>query len=313
MHAPYTRFTPRPSSRAIALALALIFPFLCGEGVLAQQAPRTTANAAVSNIRMDREARELLPQSIRQTGKLKVVGFPHPPDLLVGEDGKTLTGLDVSLGKALGTVLGVEIEIAAATSPANTLIGIDSGRYDIMLTTQLDTVERQRKYDFVDWQVNNEAYVHLAHLKVDALDDLCGLTVGVPAGSASERSAEKVSARCITKSKKAIAIRGFENSSALLIGLQSRRIDVMGTGLNSALYLMKANNGSGRFRLYDAKAQITSIGRAGSVVRKGSGLAPAIHRAMLVLDQSGQLKTIVAEWTDPAILLSPPQINAAKE
>lgn len=181
-----------------------------------------------------------------------------------------------------------------------------------MITAQSDLPEKQKNYDFIDWQQNNESYLYRRDHPIAALGDLCGKSVGTFAGSTLEKSTQTVSGRCTADAKEPIDLLSFENSSALLMALESGRIDAMANGRNSSLYILSDLKKAEMLAMYDAKGEINPIAFAGSIVKKDNPLFEAVFTAMADLSATGSLKAIVAKWTDPAILLDTPRKNAAK-
>lgn len=84
---------------------------------------------------------------IKSAGKL-VIGIEgtYPPFTYHDADGK-LTGLDVELGRKIGAALGVEVEFVEAAWDS-LLIGMDTGRFDLVINAVSITEKRQEKYTF---------------------------------------------------------------------------------------------------------------------------------------------------------------------
>ena len=92
-----------------------------------------------------------VPAKIRSKGTLTVASdATYAPMEFIAKDGKTVVGVDADLAKALGTVIGLKLNVQNATF--DTIIpGIKSGKYDIGMSSFTDTKARQKVVDFVTY------------------------------------------------------------------------------------------------------------------------------------------------------------------
>ena len=130
-----------------------------------------------------------LPAAVQKSGVLRdVVNGSFPPYSIVTPD-KKVAGAVMDFSKALSEILGVKIEHTSVPSLSGTLIGLQSGRYDVSLGPIGDYPNREAKNDFVDYV---QEYVVFAvkkgnPLKINGLEDTCGHRISVMAGARPSR------------------------------------------------------------------------------------------------------------------------------
>lgn len=132
-----------------------------------------------------------------QKGKLMVgMEVGYPPFEYYAEDGKTPMGFDVELGKELAKRLGLEVEFID-TAWDGIFAGLDTERYDTVMSAATITEERVANYFFSDPYIGNGQAIILrkdSDIPVTKMSDLEGLKVGYQAETTSDFYAKKVSA-----------------------------------------------------------------------------------------------------------------------
>ncbi len=124
-----------------------------------------------------------------ESGKLKIgTEIGYPPFEYFDTDGKTPIGFDVAMGKALGEKLGLEVEFVD-TAWDGIFAGIDTKKYDCIISAVTITPERSAKYLFSDPYIGNGQSMVLnknADIKATTPEDLTGLKVGYQAETTSD-------------------------------------------------------------------------------------------------------------------------------
>ena len=250
-----------------------------------------------------------LPASIKSAKVLKLVGDSFAPYRIVGDDGKTVTGLDMDLARALEPLLGVKIEMTIVSNLPAILAGIDTGRYDLTTGPLLSTKAREERYDIVTWLFSKPAFIVpvASGRKTTKLEDLCGLRVSFPAGSAQEDYVKKVSARCQAVSLPAVQPVGLSDQNATVLAAQAGRADVAGMQLAGALYLQSQN--PGRFQIQTDQTDGLGVLHQGFVIKKNSELAPVLRDALKQLFASGEYGRIMEKWGLAAAKAPEPRLN----
>lgn len=279
--------------RIVAAALLIAAPFWSSR-VAAQAAPPL----------FDR-----LPAAVKTTKVLKLVGDSFPPYRIVGEDGKTITGIDTDLARALEPILGVKIEQTTVSNLPGILAGIDTGRYDLTTGPLLSTKAREERYDMVTWLLSKPAFILpvAAGRKTSKLEDLCGLRISYPAGSAQEEYTQKVTERCVAAGLAAMQPVPLADQNATVLAAQAGRADVAGMQLASALYLQKQN--PGKFHIQTDTTDGLGVLHQGFVMKKNSELTPVLLEGLKQVWASGEYARIMEKWGLGAARTPEPKFN----
>lgn len=252
-----------------------------------------------------------LPASVKSAKVLKMVGDSFAPYRIVGDDGRTVTGIDADMAKALEPLLGVKVELTIVSNLPAMLAGIDTGRYDLSAGPLLSTKAREERYDILTWMLSKPAFVLpvAGGRKTSKLDDLCGLRMSFPAGSAQEAYAAKVSERCVAGKKAPVEMVPLADQNATVLAAQSGRADVAGMQLAAALYLQQRN--PGKFTIQTDETDGLGVLHQGFVMKKNAELSPVIHDALKELWKSGEYARLMDKWGLTLTKAPAPQLNPA--
>ncbi len=168
----------------ILIALLPVFLIIssCGDDDATPKAASDALPPAMAT--MSGELHALLPDDIRKEGVIKVGGpVTVPPAVYLKEDAATRTGYMTDLAKAVGDLLGVEIEYIDVPFPS-LVPGLQRGSIDMTLTIS-DKKTLHEVLDFVDYLGDGLRILVPAGNPngFDSLESLCGHTVAVLAGS----------------------------------------------------------------------------------------------------------------------------------
>ena len=109
-----------------------------------------TTGYDVSSIAKDDELAKLVEGNTVKSGELSVgMELSYAPAEFLAEDGKTPTGYDVDLSKAIGKVLGLKTKIVS--SMFDTIVPSVGTKYDLGITAMTITKERMDSVDFVSY------------------------------------------------------------------------------------------------------------------------------------------------------------------
>ncbi len=289
-------------ARAV-LAFALLCATLaaCGsddEGAagLAAAAPENAAIAAE------------LPPQLAARGELKVAtSADYAPVAYIDEDDE-IVGLDPELGRAIGATLGLETEVVN-TGFDGILAGLGAGKYDIVLSGINDTVEREKRFDFVTYFTAGTAFYANAGKATDVagLEDLCGRRVGVGRGTIQQEYVTEQDADCKAAGEPGIGIEIFPDQNAVTLALASGRADVAMADSPVAAHI--ALQSQGKLEVVGKTFATASYGIA---MPKGSGLAEPLRKAVDALIEDGTYGEILARRGLEDGALERAEINAAK-
>jgi len=212
-------------------------------------------------------------------------------------EGDVPTGVEPDLINAIGKKLDAEIVINNTAFP--TLItGLQSGRYDLLMSGLSDTEARRELIDFVDYDSDDIAfYVQKGNPKKVTGDplSLCGKTIAaIQGGSAAAWAQEFSDSEC--PSDKPATVTTLADFATALNNLQTGRADVTLTSKLIAPYTAAtAYNGEA----YDAVLPTEPISPtlAGiGVSKENSDLRDAVQKALQALIDDGTYGKILKAW-----------------
>lgn len=134
------------------------------------------------------------------------------------DDRGNLIGIDIDIIQAIGQKEGFNIEFIPTTW-GNLFVGLDNGKYDIVISGASWTEERESKYGVSQGYFFSPAsFAYVDNGKhLNTLADLKGLKIGALTDSKHEKTAREIGA-----SEVVVAKSGFETFASLIRG----RIDV---------------------------------------------------------------------------------------
>lgn len=269
--------------------------------------------ACAGSAHADQDLFDRLPPAIRSAKTIKLVGDSFAPYRIVGDDGKTVTGLEADIARALEPILGVKFEQNIVSNLPALLAGIDTGRYDLSSGPLLSTKPREERYDIVTWMLSKPAFVVPAAgvRKPARLEDLCGLRMAYAAGSSQEQYNEKVSARCVAAKLPVLQLVPLPDQNATVLAAQAGRADAASMQLAAALHLQKQN--PGKFHVQTDQTDALGVLNLGFVTTKGSALTPVLLDGLKRLWASGEYARIMERWGLAAAQAAQPQFNPSSK
>lgn len=280
-----------------------------GGGSFKNEAPSGDLAAThIAAIGVDSELAARVPSAIK-TGGLKIAAAEgYPPMEMFDTDGKTMIGVDMSLARAMGNLLGVEVKISNS-DVSGMMPGVVSGRFDLLLSGFNDTAERREKVSFVDY-AKSSGSIMVAKGNPEGIKspaDLCGRTMAVLDNGYYMKLAEQFSKDCEAKSEKPINILGFANDPEALLQVQNGRAVA---GLNDypvAVFRAKESNGA-----------LEAIEVPGSslfgiaIDPKNEELVSLIQDTMNKLIKDGNYTKILGAWNLDKMALPEATVNQGK-
>ncbi len=262
--------------------------------------PTTSASSAIA---------AQVPAALKSKGKLTVASeAQYAPNEFIAPDGHTIIGMDADLMKALGSVMGLNVELI--NSNFETIIpGLAAGRYDVGASSFTDTKEREKTVDFVTYFNAGISFYTKASANpgVSKLSDLCGKSVAVEKGTVELEEATKQSKACTKEGKKAVTVLSFPGQNPVSLAIAGGRAELGMVDSPVAAYQIK-QTGS-QFKLIGESYGFAPYGLA---VPKKSGLAEPLLAALKMLMANGTYAQILAKWGIQSGAITTPVINGAK-
>lgn len=185
-----------------------------------------TDSGAVEGIQPDEAAVALLPDSVKDSGELRIgTDAEYPPNEYKDENGEP-TGWGVELADAVSAKLGLE--------PKWEIMGFDSiipriqeDALDMGSSSFTDTVERQKSVDFVNFLNAGSQWAAAVGADIDP-DNACGLTVAVQ--STTVQDTDELPAKnkaCTDAGKAPIEVLRFDGQPEVTQAVVDGRADAM--------------------------------------------------------------------------------------
>ena len=277
----------------------------CGQG--SDAAGSTTGRD--DTIVVNESLRQRLPASIRDRGVIQFATDPsYAPMESYGPDGRTVIGFDADLADALGASLGIKIEMV----PSNFASALDdtvAGRFDGVLSSMTDTVEREKKADFVNYFTAGTSIVVRRGnpAGISDLKDLCGKEVAVEKGTVQLDLLQRAQKGC---GAHPISIRTFDTNNDALLQLRTGRTVAILNDYPPAVQL--TNDAASRTHYQLASTVQYEPGLYGIAVAKSNPeLRDALHLALDQLMRDGVYHELLLRWGVTTGALQSTSINGA--
>lgn len=254
---------------------------------------------------------DLLPQSVQDAGELVVAGDSHPPYRVVGDDGKTVTGLDPEVWEALSKELGVPVRMEVTSTMPAILTGMQGGRWAAFNGPVQANAEREETFDTISWMLTRSSYIFPVggENKVSDSGDLCGLRIAVTGGSITETEVAKLSDWCAEEGKPGAEMIPLGDTNATILAVKSGRADAAGMTETGALDVLASSPDEFEY-VTQTEEQGSGINLLAMLVPKESGLGNVVFQAFERMFENGTYDEIMAKWGLENVKLDAPQINA---
>ncbi|WP_165989947.1 ABC transporter substrate-binding protein [Streptomyces sp. YIM 98790] len=256
-----------------------------------------------------------LPEEIQKAGKIKVGSdIAYAPIEFMNENNE-VDGIDPDIAEALGEQLGVEFEFINGTFDG-LILGMNSGRYDIIMSAMTDTKERQEGIsedaeggaDFVNYfKAGSAILVAKGNPEgVQGLEDLCGLTVASQRGTANEALVESQNASC----DEPIEMLVNDTDDESITQLQSGRAAVVVTDFPVALYNALTARDGELFEVVGEQIDAAPYGIA--VPKDNPELRDALQKAVQAVIDNGDYAEVLQEWNAETGAIETATVNAGE-
>ena len=298
----------KPLLATAAISVAALIAAACGSsnggsgGSAASSSPAASASGKVTSIANQ------VPGSIRSKGTLIVAAdATYAPNEFIASNGTTVIGMDADMAQAIGKVMGLKVTMTNATFDT-ILPGLQSGKYNLGMSSFTDTKAREKVVDFVTYFVAGTSFYVKSSggPPVTKLADLCGRTVAVEKGTTQQADAQAQSAKCTSAGKGAVTVQVYNDQNAVNLALSSDRAQVAMADSPVAEYQVKQSKGT--FKLSGP-----SYGDApyGIAVPKNSGMTQPVLASVKHIMADGTYQQILKKWGLTSGAISNPGINKA--
>ena len=249
-----------------------------------------------------------VPSKIRSKGSLVVASdATYAPMEFIAKDGKTVIGVDADLAKALGTVMGLKLNVQNASFDG-IIPGLKAGKYGIGMSSFTDTKARQKVVDFVTYFSAGTSFYEKASggPAVSGLASLCGKSVAVENGTTEQSDATAQNKTCKKDGKPGVSVKAYPDQNSANLAISSGRQQIGMADSPVAAYIVKQSHG--QFKLVGKSYGTAPYGIA---IPKGDGMTKPILAAVKYLMKQGSYEKILKKWGVQKGAISNPKINGA--
>lgn len=300
--------TSRRPSRSTLLVIAVLVIGIAGIVYSrARQAPEA-APAAASSLAgagapalrgtVDPKAQALVPADFRFVTPGTLTVATHPGQLPLadyGADSKEVIGIEPDIARLVADALGLKL-VVVPVAWADWPLGLESGKYDAVLSNVTVTEERKKKFDFSSYRYDLLGIYTRTDgpiQKIEKPADVAGLKVVVGASTNQDQILRQWDAQNIAAGLEPVQYQYFDDSVVGRLAVITGRADVS-----------FEPNATGAYSARDGKVRRVGLFPGGwpnaaaisVTTRKGSGLADAVTQALNTQIGSGTYAQALARW-----------------
>jgi polar amino acid transport system substrate-binding protein len=210
----------------------------------------------------------------------------YPPMEYFDSDGKTPIGFDVELANALADKMGLKVEYVD-TAWDGIFAGVDTGKYDCIISSVTYTQERAQNFDFTKPYVANSQLLVVrkdSDFKPKTLEDVKGLRLTYQA----ETTSDTLATEWVERNGTTLNVYEYDKVMNCFDELTLGRVDViLVDSVVAAEYLSRPNNP------YEITAEVSNDEVLAVCLKKGNqALTDALNQALDALWADGTLKNI---------------------
>jgi polar amino acid transport system substrate-binding protein len=297
----------RPSSSTL-LVIAVLVIGIAGivysrarqgpEAVPAATSSLAGAGAPALRGTVDPKAQALVPADFRFVTPGTLTVATHPGQLPLadyGADSKEVIGIEPDIARLVADALGLKL-VVVPVAWADWPLGLESGKYDAVLSNVTVTEERKKKFDFSSYRYDLLGIYTRTDgpiQKIEKPADVAGLKVVVGASTNQDQILRQWDAQNIAAGLEPVQYQYFDDSVVGRLAVITGRADVS-----------FEPNATGAYSARDGKVRRVGLFPGGwpnaaaisVTTRKGSGLADAVTQALNTQIGSGTYAQALARW-----------------
>ncbi|MDV9043362.1 ABC transporter substrate-binding protein [Stenotrophomonas sp. RAC2] len=297
----------RPSRSTLLIVAVLVIGIAGIVYSRVRQAPEAAAVAATSLMGAntptlkgtpDAKAQALIPTGYRFVTPGVFTVATHPGQLPLadyGADSKDVVGIEPDIARLIADALGLKLVIVPVAW-ADWPLGLESGKYDAVLSNVTVTEERKKKFDFSSYRYDLLGIYTRTDgpiRKIEKPADVAGLKVVVGASTNQDQILRQWDQQNIAAGLKPVEYQYFDDAVVGRLAVITGRADVS-----------FEPNATGAYSARDGKVRRVGLFPGGwpnaaaisVTTRKGSGLADAVTQALNTQIGSGTYAQALARW-----------------
>ncbi len=281
-----------PTSTKVVFGAAVVALALSACGGGSSTSGGSESASAMPSVSADQALAAKVPAEIKSSGKLSIgTDASYAPSEFIGEDGSTIEGFDIDLGKAIAAKLGLvgEFENSGFDS---LIVGVQNGKYDSAMSSFTINPERLKQVNMVSYFDAGTAWaVATGNPSGIAIDNACGKTVAVQKATVQVDDIEAKNTACTEAGSPAINIQQYNLQSDATTAVVSGKADAMLADSPVIAYAVKQ---SGKL---EQLGDIYGTAPYGIAIPKDeTEFADAVAGAVNALIADGTYQAILDQW-----------------
>ncbi|MET8709377.1 MULTISPECIES: ABC transporter substrate-binding protein [Streptomyces] len=243
-------------------------------------------------------AADLVPEAVRKRGTLRIGASADasPPLGFYATDDRTRIGSEIDIATLVADTLGLEPRFEEV-SWENLFVGLDSSKFDAVLSNVTVTEERKEKYDFATYRLDNIAFEAKkgSGWKVKGPADVAGKKISVSSGTNQEKILVDWNEENVRAGREPVDITYFQKETDYYLALRSGRVDAhLGPSPNAAYHVATAGQSEIIGQLSGAGGDLQ--GKIAATTKKDSGLVKAYAAAIDHIIRNGSYGEVLKRW-----------------
>ncbi|MGV8880666.1 MAG: transporter substrate-binding domain-containing protein [Rhodoglobus sp.] len=280
------------SAAAVAIVAGALLIGVTGCSATPEQ---ETATQEASSV-FSQELHDALPDSIKESNTVSVVGQAQGPWIVVSTDG-SMTGFEQDVMDEISEILGIEYTTEIVVGVAATKLGVQSGRNDVVFGPVIASEEAQKDLNFVQYVFGRLGFMYLADSSAPkSMLDLCGSTVAVLDGTpAFDAIIASTNEGCAQEGSPALDILKQPDVASALVAVKSGRADYAATTGSSSAFVESQDPGT--FETYIATDTEDAPDPSGmGFAADNPALAEAFFGAWQILFDNGTYAELIEKY-----------------
>lgn len=275
-----------------SLALGVSTLAACGSDSLEGGGDGEQQDGSSAEVTVDEDVEGLVPEDLRGTTLNVGSDASYAPNEFLGDDGKTIEGMNVDLFDAAAKKMGLKTTWTNAPFDA-LLLGVSSNKYDMAVSSFTINEERKKQVSMISYfDAGNQWVTTKGNEQEIDPDAACGKSIGVQKGTIQIDDLDARSTKCKKDGKKPIKQVVDQKQSQVTASLISGKTEAMVADSPIALYAVKQNEDS-----LEALGDIYDSAPYGIVVPKeDTEFGEAIAAAFESMKEDGTYEEILTTW-----------------
>ncbi len=209
------------------------------------------------------------------------------PPMEYRDENNELIGFDVDFATALAAELGVEVEFVS-TAWDGIFLGLESDKYDAIISSVSTTTERLENYDFSKPYLSNGQVIIVRpdSEMIESPEQLEGKVVGVQLETTADIAAKK------QQESTTFELKQYDSITETFADLKTERLDAI--VVDYAVALDYSTKSPGEFVI--TSTQLTNEPIAVCMKKGNTELKDKVNAAIVTLQESGKMKEISEKW-----------------